>query len=121
FYTNGIILGTVRPETKFGDTAIAVNPKDARYKDLVGKKVKVQTLNGTAELNIISDYSVEAEFGTGAVKVTPAHSAVDWEIAQRHPSECLPAKQVIGYDLKLNHLTGKYEGMNIKQAREAMR
>src|SRR4029079_2803683 len=69
------------------------------------------------KLNIISDYAVEKEFGTGIVKVTPAHSPVDWEIAQRHPKECLPAKQVIGYDLKLNHLTGIYNGMSIKEAR----
>jgi len=117
FYTNGFILGTVRPETKFGDTALAVNPGDERYKEWVGKKVKVQTLNGIVEINIISDYAVEKDFGTGMVKVTPAHSPVDWEIAQRHPQECLPPKQVINQDLRLNHLTGKYQGLSIKEAR----
>lgn len=121
YYTNGFILGTVRPETKFGDTAIAVDPKDERYKEFVGTEVEVQTAIGTAKLNIISDYAVDSEFGTGVVKVTPAHSPVDWEIANRHPEECLPAKQVIGYDLRLNHLCGKYEGLRIKEAREELR
>ncbi len=121
FYTNGFILGTVRPETKFGDTALAVALKDKRYKEFVGKSVNVQTLNGVAKLNIVEDYAVEKEFGTGMVKVTPAHSAVDWEIAQRHPEQCLPAKQVIGYDLRLNHLTGAYNGLKIGEAREVIK
>lgn len=122
FYTNGFILGTVRPETKFGDTALAVNPKDERYAQFVGKPpLKLQSLNGIVELNIVSDYMIDPEFGTGVVKVTPAHSQTDWEIAQRNPEACLPAKQVIGYDLKLNHLTGKYEGLSIKEARNQMR
>lgn len=119
-YTNGFIIGTVRPETIFADTAIACNPKDERYKDFVGKEVEVEFLGKKKKLNFIADYAVDSEFGTGLLKVTPAHSPEDWEIAQRHPEECLPAIQVIGYDLKLNHLTGKYEGLKTKVAREEM-
>lgn len=119
-YTNGFIIGTVRPETVFADTAIACDPKDERYKQFVGKKVEVEFLGDRKTLNFIEDYAVDKEFGTGLLKVTPAHAVEDWEIAQRHPHECLPAIQVIGYDLRLNKLTGKYNGMGIKEARRAM-
>ncbi|HEX9805097.1 MAG TPA: class I tRNA ligase family protein [Candidatus Dojkabacteria bacterium] len=120
FYNNGFIMGTVRPETKFGDTAIAVDPDDERYSEFVGKKYRVRTLDGIAEIDIIADNAVEEEFGTGAVKITPAHSPEDWDIAARHPEETMPEKQVINFDGKLNHLTGKYEGMHVKEARKAM-
>jgi len=73
-------------------------------------------LNGEAELNIISDYAVDMDFGTGAVKVTPAHSQADWNCATSS-RRMFTSKTVIGYDLKLNHLTGKYEGLSIKEAR----
>lgn len=119
-YTNGFVIGTVRPETIFADTAIACDPKDERYKQFVGKKVEVEFLGEKKTLNFIEDYAVDKDFGTGLLKVTPAHSVEDWEIAQRHPQECLPAIQVIGYDLRLNKLTGKYNGMGIKEARRAM-
>lgn len=118
-YRDGFIIGTVRPETIFADTAIACDPKDERYKEFVGKDVEVEFLGEKKTLKFIADYGVDKDFGTGLLKVTPAHSVEDWEIAQRHP-ECLPAKQVIGYDLKLNHLTGKYNGMGIKEARKAL-
>lgn len=118
-YTNGLIIGTVRPETIFADTAIACDSKDERYKEFVGKEIEVSFLGETKRLKFIEDYSVDKDFGTGLLKVTPAHAVEDWEIAQRHP-ECLPAIQVIGYDLKLNKLTGKYNGMGIKEARKAM-
>lgn len=120
FYTNGFILGTVRPETKFGDTALAVNPDDERYKEFVGKEFEVMTLNGPTKINIIGDKAVNKEEGTGMLKVTPAHSVEDWEIANRHTEEAMPEKQVIDFNGKLNHLTGKYEDMNIKEARKAM-
>lgn len=120
FYTNGFIIGTVRPETIFADTAIACNPDDDRYKDFIGKKVEVEFLGRKKKLSFISDYSVLPDFGTGLLKITPAHANEDWEIAQRHPHECLPAIQVIGYDLKMNSLAGKYQGMKIKEARETM-
>lgn len=120
FYTKGFTLATVRPETKFGDTAIAVDPKDERYAEYVGKEYEVMTLNGPTKINIIADSAVDKEFGTGAVKITPAHAPEDWDIASRHPKETLPEKQVIDFDGKLNHLTGKYEGMKVKEARKAM-
>lgn len=120
FYTNGFVLGTVRPETKFGDTALAVDPDDERYKEYIGKEFEVRTLTGTAKIKVIADNAVDEDFGTGMVKVTPAHSMEDWNIAQRHKKEAMPEKQVINFDGKLNHLTGKYEGMTVKEARKAM-
>lgn len=120
YYTNGFILGTVRPETKFGDTALAVDPDDERYKEFVGKQFEVMTLNGPTKIKVIADNAVDENFGTGMVKVTPAHAPEDWEIAQRHKAEAMPEKQVINFDGRLNHLTGKYEGMTVKEARAAM-
>jgi len=120
YYTNGFILGTVRPETKFGDTALAVDPDDERYKEFVGKEFEVQTLLGTSKIKVIADNAVEEDFGTGMVKVTPAHSPEDWDIAKRHPEEALPEKQVIDFDGKMNHLAGKYQGLKVKEARIAM-
>ena len=120
FYTNGFILGTVRPETKFGDTALAVDPDDERYKPYVGKQFEVMTLNGPAKMNVIADNAVDENFGTGMVKVTPAHSLDDWEIAKRHSNEALPEIQVIDFNGKMNHMAGKYQGMKVKEARLAM-
>lgn len=121
FYTNGFIIGTVRPETIFADTAIACDPKDERYKEFVGNEVEVSFLGKTKKLHFIEDYAVDKDFGTGLLKVTPAHAPEDWEIARRHPAECLPPIQVIGYDLKMNSLTGTYEGMKTKASREVLR
>ncbi len=117
FYTNGFIIGTVRPETIFADTAIACDPKDDRYKEFVGKQIEVEFLGKKKKLHFISDFAVDKDFGTGLLKITPAHSVEDWEIAQRHSKECLPAIQVINYDLRLNHLCAKYEGLRINEAR----
>ncbi len=118
FYTNGFILATVRPETKFGDTALAVNPKDARYKKYVGKSFEVQTLTGTTKIHVIADRAVEKDFGTGMLKITPAHAREDWDIAKRHEDLTFPEKQVINFDGTLNHITQKYEGLKIKEARK---
>lgn len=120
FYTNGFTLATVRPETKFGDTAIACHPDDPRYQDFIGKEFEVMTLNGPAKIKLIADNAVDMDTGTGVLKVTPAHAIEDWDIAQRHPEDTLPEKQVIGFDGKLNHLTGKYAGKTVKEAREMM-
>lgn len=120
YYTNGFVLGTVRPETKFGDTALAVDPDDNRFKEFVGKTFEVRTLLGTSKIKVIADNAVDESFGTGMVKVTPAHSPEDWDIAKRHPDEAFPEKQVIDFDGKMNHLAGKYEGLSVKEARKVM-
>lgn len=108
------VLATVRPETKFGDTAVAVYPKDKRYKDWVGKEIKVEGILGTFTLKVIADSAIDPAFGTGVAKVTPAHDMTDFEIAKRHN---LPMKQVIGFDGKLTELTGPYSGMKVADAR----
>jgi valyl-tRNA synthetase len=110
-------LATTRPETKFGDTAVAVHPDDERYKEWVGKVVTVEGVNGPFEVQVVADEMVDPEFGTGAVKVTPAHSFDDWEVAQRHN---LPAVRVINHDGTMNHKTGRFEGMTVMEARKAV-
>jgi valyl-tRNA synthetase len=87
-----IAIATTRPETKLGDTAVAVNPKDKRYSDLVGKEYDIEFAGTKLHIKIVADDEVDPEFGTGAVGVTPAHSITDYEISQRHK---LPAVQVI--------------------------
>ncbi len=109
-----IIVATTRPETMLGDTAVAVNPKDKRYKDLVGKKIILPIMN--REIPVIADFAVEMKFGTGAVKVTPAHDIADFEISERHK---LPARQVINNFGRMTAEAGKdYEGLKTKEARE---
>ncbi len=87
-----IPISTTRLETKFGDTAVAVHPSDERYKKFVGKKFDVDFCGTPLNIMVVADESVEKDFGTGALGVTPAHSMIDWEIAQRHD---LPFAQVI--------------------------
>jgi len=113
-----IELATVRLETKFGDTAVAVNPKDKRYQKYIGKEIEIETLLGKAKIKVIADEAVDINFGTGAVKVTPAHDPVDFEIWQRHKNEIPPAIQVIDKYGRLNERAGHYQGMKIKEARE---
>lgn len=108
-------LATTRPETKFGDTAVAVHPDDERYKDLVDTVIEIEGLNGPVKLRVVADELVDPEFGTGAVKVTPAHDFNDWEIAERHN---LKSVRVINHDGKLNKKAGKYEGLTVLEARE---
>ena len=108
-----IIMATTRPETMLGDTAVAVSPKDKRYKELVGQKVLLPLVN--REIPIIVDNLIEAGFGTGAVKVTPSHSMVDWQIGQNHNLEMI---SVIDENGKMNKNTPKtYEGMTVNEAR----
>ncbi len=111
-------LATVRLETKFGDTAVAVNPKDKRYQKYIGQEIEIETILGPAKIKVISDEAVDPGFGTGAVKVTPAHDPVDFEIWQRHKNEIPPAKQVIDKFGRLNEHAGPYQGMKIKEGRE---
>jgi valyl-tRNA synthetase len=112
-----LVLATTRPETKFGDTAVAVNPKDKRYQQYVGKELDIETVLGKAKIKVIADESVEPDFGTGVVKITPAHDFNDFEVAERHN---LPLKQVIGYDGKMMAPAGKFQGLYAKQARKAI-
>ena len=109
------ILATVRPETKFGDTAVAVNPDDKRYKKWVGKEIEVEGLIGKFKLKVIGDEAIDPKFGTGVAKVTPLHDFTDFEIAKRHN---LPSKLVIGYDGKLTEIAGPYAGLRVKAGRE---
>ena len=108
------ILATVRPETKFGDTAVAVNPKDKRFKNWIGKEVEIEGLIGKFTVKVIADDVIDPKFGTGIAKVTPAHDMTDFEIGKRHN---LPMKQVIGFDGKLTSLCGSYAGLRVKAAR----
>lgn len=111
-----ITLATTRPETKFGDTAIAVHPDDHRYKDFVGQDIEVTLVTGEKKtVPVIADDVVDPEFGTGAVKVTPAHDRTDFEIGQRHK---LPSIEVIDQYGKLTAVAGEFAGMKAGEARE---
>lgn len=111
------VLATSRPETKLGDTAVAVHPHDPRYSEMIGKKYMIPGVLGEFEIEVVADEAVDRDFGTGAIKVTPAHSFVDYEIAQRHN---LKMKQIIDEDGKMMSNCGKYAGMITKEAREAI-
>ncbi len=110
-------LATVRPETKFGDTAVAVHPNDERYKKYIGQEIEFEGLIGKVKLKVVGDEAVDPEFGTGVVKVTPSHDFTDFEIGKRHNLEM---KQVIGFDGRLTEIAGKYKGLKIKEAREVV-
>lgn len=110
-------LATTRPETKFGDTAVAVHPDDERYKEYVGKTITVDGLEGPFELRVVADEMVDKDFGTGVVKITPAHDFNDWEVAQRHNLEPI---RIINHDGTLNHRAGRFEGMPVAEARKAV-
>ena len=112
-----VTVATVRPETIFGDVAIAVNPTDKRYNNLIGTSVTVTTPIGNMDLQVIGDESVETDFGTGALKITPSHDNNDAEMAERHN---LPFIEIIDQYGRLNEKTGKYVGMKIATAREAV-
>ncbi len=108
-------IATTRPETKLGDTAVAVNPKDKRYKKFVGKVFDVDFVGQKLKLKIIGDEGVDMEFGTGALGVTPAHSMVDYEMSVKND---LPMIKVIGEDGKITKEGGKFAGMDVLEARE---
>lgn len=109
------ILATARPETKLGDTAVAVHPKDKRYKKWIGKTVKIPGVIGDFTVKVVADESVDPKFGTGIIKVTPAHSFADFEIAQRHKIEI---KSVINEEGKMMENCGKYAGMTTLECRK---
>lgn len=113
-----LTLATVRPETKFGDTGLAVNPKDKRYKQYIGKEIEAQGLLGPLKFKVIADEAIDPDFGTGVVKVTPAHDPADFEIWQRHKDEIPGIKQVIDERGRLTQLTGPYAGLKVAEARQ---
>jgi len=104
-----LTLGTVRPETKLGDTALAVHPRDRRYEQYVGRTLDVPSVEGTIRMQVVADTAVDPKFGTGVIKVTPGHDPVDFEIGRRHN---LPVRTVIGFDGRMNELAGKYAGLD---------
>lgn len=110
-----IEIATTRPETMLGDTAVAVNPKDERYTHLVGKKLLLPIVN--KEIPLIADDYVDMEFGTGAVKITPAHDPNDYQVGKRHS---LPEINILNEDGTINKNGGKYTGMDRFEARKAI-
>ncbi|WP_027296705.1 valine--tRNA ligase [Robinsoniella sp. KNHs210] len=108
-------IATTRPETLLGDTAVAVNPEDDRYKHLVGKMLKLPLTD--REIPVVADEYVDKEFGTGCVKITPAHDPNDFEVGKRHN---LPEINIMNDDATINELGGKYAGMSRYEARKAM-
>ncbi len=113
--TGYVTVATTRPETMLGDTAVAVNPADERFSALVGKKIMLPLMN--REIPIIADDYVDMEYGTGAVKITPAHDPNDFEMGLRHN---LPQITVIGKDAKMNENAGAYQGMDRDECRAAV-
>ena len=113
-------LATTRPETKVGDTAVAVHPRDKRYKKLVGTLVEIQTINGPRKLKVIADEMVDPEFGTGVVKITPFHDRNDYEVYRRHPKDAGPPLEVIGEDGVMTRAAGELAGLDRFSARKKM-
>ena len=111
------VLATSRPETKLGDTAVAVHPDDKRYQEMIDRNYDIQGVLGEFTIKVVADKSVDPDFGSGAIKVTPAHSFIDNEIAARHN---LPSKKIINEDGKMMENCGKYSGMEVLKAREAI-
>ncbi len=108
-------IATTRPETMFGDTAVAVNPSDERYQDIIGKTLILPVVN--KEIPVIADEYVDMEFGTGCVKITPAHDPNDFEVGRRHNLELV---NVMNDDATMNENAGKYAGMDRYECREAL-
>lgn len=123
-----LVLATARPETKLGDTALAVNPKDKRYKNLVGKEIAIQSVDSTVprqepprlkeiRIKVIADQAADPKFGTGVIKVTPAHDLTDFEIYTRHQE--IPIKAVIEERGRMNENAGtRYFGLKTAEARK---
>jgi valyl-tRNA synthetase len=104
-----LTLGTVRPETKLGDTGLAVHPGDRRYAQYVGRDLEVPSVEGTIRIRVVADEAVDPDFGTGVIKVTPGHDATDFEIGRRHG---LPVRTVIGLDGRMTEAAGTYAGLD---------
>jgi len=112
-----ISISTTRPETKLGDTAIAVNPKDERYQQYIGRELEADFCGQKLKIKVIADHNVEMGFGTGALGVTPAHSMVDWQMAQ---SNALPLIKVIDEDANILPGFGRFSGLSAIEARAAI-
>ncbi|GAH89304.1 unnamed protein product, partial [marine sediment metagenome] len=110
-----ITVATTRPETILGDAAVAVNPQDERFKAMLGKKVILPAVNRL--IPVVADEAVDPDFGTGAVKITPAHDPVDFEIAQR---QGLPLVNILNSDATMNENAGPYAGLDRFSCREAI-
>lgn len=113
------VIGTSRPETKFGDKIVVVHPNDARYKKYHYKKLKVEWIFGEVECTVIPDSAVDPEFGTGVMTITPWHDRIDFDIMQRHPDEIKPI-QIIGFDGKMLEIAGEFAGMDVFECRKAL-
>ena len=113
--TGEVVVATTRPETMLGDTGVCVNPNDERYQHIIGKKVILPLMN--KEIPVVADDYAEMEFGTGCVKMTPAHDPNDFEVGLRHNLEVI---RVLDDNGKVNELGGKYEGMDRYDARKAI-
>ncbi|MDD3498495.1 MAG: valine--tRNA ligase [Candidatus Moranbacteria bacterium] len=112
-----VSISTTRPETKLGDTAVAVNPKDKRYKDIIGKKFSADFCGIGLNIRIIADNEVDMDFGTGALGVTPAHSITDWRMAEENNLEI---KKVIDENGKIRKGFGKFSGKTAEEARKSV-
>jgi len=110
-----VVIATTRPETLFGDTAVAVNPEDERYKDIIGKTLLLPLTD--REIPVIADEYVDKEFGTGCVKITPAHDPNDFEVGMRHNLEQI---KVLNDDATMNAYAGKYKGLDRYECRKQM-
>ncbi|MFO7936942.1 MAG: valine--tRNA ligase [Kiritimatiellia bacterium] len=108
-----VVVATTRPETMLGDTAVAVNPEDERYKDLIGRKVILPLMD--RELDVVADHYVDREFGTGVVKMTPAHDPNDFQVAKRHDLEII---NVMNGDATMNENAGRYAGLDRFECRK---
>jgi valyl-tRNA synthetase len=110
-----LTLGTVRPETKLGDTGVAVHPRDPRYTQYVGRTLRIPSVEGEIDIQVVADEAVDPDFGTGVIKVTPGHDPTDFEIGRRHG---LPVRTVIGFDGKMTAAAGKYAGLDRFECRK---
>lgn len=115
FQYGPVVIGTARPETKFADKVIIVHPDDERYKDLHDKEIEVEWINGPIKARVIADECVDMEMGTGAMTITPAHSHVDFELAEKYNLE---KPQIIDFEGKLLPVAEEFAGMPIEEARE---
>lgn len=116
FQYGPVVIGTARPETKFGDKVIVVHPEDQRYKDLIGKEFELEWIEGPIKARVIADECIDMELGTGAMTITPAHSLIDFELSQKHKLE---VEQIIDLEGKiLPEVSKNCGGLNIKEARK---